>query len=67
MNRREVRVFLIGLQASELYGERPSEHNLTFFSLQSLHKYPVHFNDFTRANLCNVGVFLTLCHLIWHR
>lgn len=48
MNRKEVTVLLIGLQASELYEERPSEHNLTFFSLQSLHKYPVHFNDFTR-------------------
>lgn len=46
MNRKEVRVLLIGFQASELYEERPSEHNLTFFSLQSLHKYPVHFNDF---------------------
>lgn len=32
--------------ASELYEERPSEHNLTFFSMQSLHKYLVHFNDF---------------------
>lgn len=48
MNRKEVRALLIGLQASELYEEWPSEHNLTFFSLQSLQKYPMHFHDFTR-------------------
>lgn len=28
MNRKEVTILLIGLQASELYEERPSEHNL---------------------------------------